>query len=121
MRVRVRLLRRSGRASNDDPPRAQARVECLVPTWSKAGKRVALEAASSSTQGGGWARVGPVSPLLALGPLELPGVAYGGAGADLGHCRDCTLTMLLCISFVLTAAVRVASHPSAWIFSPGQG
>ena len=51
-----------------------------------------MEAAGSSTRGNGWAPRGPASPKISEEP---PGVPGGGAGAELGHCPDCTLPMLL--------------------------
>ena len=50
-----------------------------VPGWSEAGKWAALEAARSSTRGGGWAPSGLVSPVGAPSQPELPGAPSGGA------------------------------------------
>ena len=60
----------------------------------KAVKWAALEAASSSTRGRGWAPTGPASPLRAPSQPELSGAPLRGTGAELGHCQGGTLIVL---------------------------
>ena len=62
-------------------------------------------------------------------PGEPPGVPGGGAGAELGHCPDCTLTMPLCprpLAMCTTIAAvfcestsPLCARPSK--FRPGEG
>ena len=64
------------------------------PGGSNAVKVAALEVAGLSIRGSGWAPSGPASFVGAPSCPEPPGVPRGGTEAELGHCPDCTLTML---------------------------